>query len=740
MIRITIYIVIVTANTFAQTTLTGNVASRKGEPIAGAEITIMSAAGEVAGTGKTLGNGDYEITDVIPGVYTVRARAVDWMPAEKRGIIIGEDREASLDFALIRAFPPLRITVTAGRFEETARYTAASTGSLDKEDLEKMPIRSFDQALEQIPGVVVQRNSVTSTSSVSIRGSSEAYGAGAGNRVLLLLDGRPMLNADVQGANWSYLPLGVVERIEVVKGASSPLYGSTAMGGVINIITRKPGDDLHYGIKAEGGFYNRPPEWMRFHDNRTYFSTLTGDVSAPFDKLWMLGYYSRSTSGEYRMNGDMDLHNGYVKANYQMTDLVDFTWSALVGKSTGGFSHSWLSINDPLEVSETGRNDRYDRSWWDIDFTVNHKLDDNSHIISKFYGHTNHAITNYNPDGSTHPDEHPLDFKFDALSRSVGTLGQYDLWCSDWLKNVAGADFSMDFVDGKPYDISYGKHHAANAGGFALSEFHLPAGFILSAAGRFDFRHDIGRAKDYNFSPRAGVVWKQIDPLTLRASYSQAFRAPSFSELYLQEIAVGYKFRHDPNLKAEKVMYYEAGANLNLSDKVNLDGAYFYQDWKDQISWYAQTAADGLYLIPENLDKVVISGFDLGIYANLFWGLSARTSYTYLDARDLSPDADNELMPYKPRHNFVGGLDWDLLDWLRLYGDMRYRSEIEEAIVYDTGLPDAYTLFNASATGILPWDIEIAIKVNNIRNTQYEEMAHYRMPGRTYGLTVSWQK
>ena len=171
-----------------------------------------------------------------------------------------------------------------------------------------------------------------------------------------------------------------------------------------------------------------------------------------------------------------------------------------------------------------------------------------------------------------------------------------------------------------------------------------------------------------------------------------------------------------------------------------VDGAYFYQDWKDQISWYAQTAADGLYLIPDNLEKTIISGFDVGLYANLYWGFSARTSFTYLDARDLSLGASDELMPYKPRHKFTGGLGWAYFDWLRLYADIRHRSEIEEAIIYDTDLPEAYTLYNASATGILPWDIEVTFKVNNIRNTQYEEMAHYRMPGRSYGLTVSWRK
>ncbi|MCP4229487.1 MAG: carboxypeptidase regulatory-like domain-containing protein, partial [bacterium] len=93
--------IIATTATFAQTTLTGNVASRKDEPITGAIVAILADNGSEVGVVKTDSTGDFKITGLNPGIYTVRVDAQDWMPSEKRGIIVGEDREASVDFALI---------------------------------------------------------------------------------------------------------------------------------------------------------------------------------------------------------------------------------------------------------------------------------------------------------------------------------------------------------------------------------------------------------------------------------------------------------------------------------------------------------------------------------------------------------------------------------------------------------------------------------------------------------------
>src|SRR5690606_6490425 len=94
--------------------------------------------------------------------------------------------------------------------------------------------------------------------SLSIRGSSEVAGGGIGNRVLLLLDGRPAITPESGGALWNLVPLGALERIEVIKGAYSSLFGSSAMGGIVNLITRLPDTVAHTDISISGGFYEPP--------------------------------------------------------------------------------------------------------------------------------------------------------------------------------------------------------------------------------------------------------------------------------------------------------------------------------------------------------------------------------------------------------------------------------------------------------------------------------------------------
>jgi iron complex outermembrane receptor protein len=109
-----------------------------------------------------------------------------------------------------------------------------------RQQLQERGTSSFDDAFNSINGIVATRSSGSNVQSLSIRGSSETAGGGIGNRVLLLLDGRPAITPESGGALWNLVPLGAIERVEVIKGAYSSLFGSSAMGGVINVITRQP--------------------------------------------------------------------------------------------------------------------------------------------------------------------------------------------------------------------------------------------------------------------------------------------------------------------------------------------------------------------------------------------------------------------------------------------------------------------------------------------------------------------
>jgi iron complex outermembrane receptor protein len=131
-----------------------------------------------------------------------------------------------------------------------------SVSTMDAGSISRRNIITLDDALRYVPGVNLTEYQV------NVRGSS-GYSRGAGSRVLLLVDGIPFVTGDTGEMNFETLPVGQIERVEVVKGAASALYGSSALGGVINVITKRIPEQPETRIRAFGGFYGTPsfPQW-----------------------------------------------------------------------------------------------------------------------------------------------------------------------------------------------------------------------------------------------------------------------------------------------------------------------------------------------------------------------------------------------------------------------------------------------------------------------------------------------
>jgi len=206
--------------------------------------------------GTATGNGGrFSIQSFKNGKHKLIARHIGYKKYEE---------EISLSFGLnlIRSIalipilvPGQEVIVTASIKEQTAQMSPASVSILRAKDIHTSPVNTFDQVLENAPGITLYRSLGISVQSLSIRGSSDVAGGGVGNRVLLLIDGRPALRPDSGGAFWSLVPTNFIERVEIVKGAFSSLYGSSAMGGVINVITRRPTINSSTQINLKFGFY-----------------------------------------------------------------------------------------------------------------------------------------------------------------------------------------------------------------------------------------------------------------------------------------------------------------------------------------------------------------------------------------------------------------------------------------------------------------------------------------------------
>jgi len=619
------------------------------------------------------------------------------------------------------------VVISAERVEQASKDVAVTVNVLSAGDIAKRNASTLDQTLESIPGITINRSAGTATNSMSIRGSSEMLGGGVGNRVLLLIDGRPAITADTGGANWGLLPIDVVQRVEVVKGALSPLYGSNAMGGVVNLITKPPTNVRRTKLNIGWGYFEKPPEWMRYTEEGSNFSNIGVTYSDSYNNLGYLFHLSGKKSDGYRQNTDSSLYNAYVKTQY--ITAKDLT----IGLSLGGtymergYPHTWISLVNPLKIVHQKTNDRQEKNIWNIDLSLKSPLSSTSKLSTHLYFFENYSKSSFNPDNMK-DDNRPHGFFTDSEAQKAGGLVQVDI--ASFRKNylILGLDAQIDAVDSKPAEIMFGKHRANTLAGFAQDKITVRDNFAVTLGARYDYRHLADGKSEGQISPKFGLAYQVNDDTTLRFSLGQAFRAPSLAEIYLkQEVNSGIKFVQNPNLKAERLRFYaEAGLRRKLTDFLKTDTSLFIYDFSDMIFW--ERLSEDEFQVT-NLNSSVIRGMETS--AKFSWdSFSATANYTYLDAQDRTEGRTDDKLPYKPKHTAYTSLDYQYARF-RLGASLRYVSEVEEAIFYPNDAPEAFYVVNAKISYDVSDKITLSVNVNNLLNRQYEEMARYRMPGRS---------
>jgi iron complex outermembrane receptor protein len=231
MIRLLIAIVyLLPAWLYGQTGLvSGKVLSKEtGEPLAGVNVRLE---GTLRGT-VTGGTGAFTLAGIPEGRHTFSFSLVGYQREHVRdiGVSLGEQVDLLVELSPI-LIQTEAVVVTASRREQSLEEVPSSLSVVDASTISQHNFVSIEDALRYVPGVNLVE------SQVSIRGSS-GYSRGVGSRVLMLVDGIPLLPGDTGELNFETIPVGQVDRIEVLKGAGSALYGSNALGGVINVITK----------------------------------------------------------------------------------------------------------------------------------------------------------------------------------------------------------------------------------------------------------------------------------------------------------------------------------------------------------------------------------------------------------------------------------------------------------------------------------------------------------------------
>ncbi len=711
----------------AQTgTVTGTVRDPQGTALAGASIVVK---GTVLGA-ATSPDGGFQVRNIPVGTRELVVSMVGYRrmiaPVE---IVAGT--VARVDIVLVEAaIQSGEVVITAGRRPQSLEEVPVSMAIVDGRDIERRNQVSLDDALRYIPGVNMTE------SQVNIRGSS-GYSRAFGTRVLILVDGIPQLSGDAGEIKYDAIPMFTIDRIEVVKGAGSALYGSSALGGVINVITREP-ERRMTRARVSAGFYEQPwyPEWRWWGSGVQAFGGVDvqhADRLGAFSYMLTGGFHRNAG---YRQNDDYTRWNLNGKARHRIDGQSDLGVFATYASDNRGNWIYWRGLDSALIPPSSA------------DLT--------EHIVSTKFQTGAHYRRTVSPSFSwsarghlyrtaydTHSDSSTYEFRPNDRTQSSANAwglevqGSWAPHATDML--VFGVDGTYSTVDAR----TYGRKAGYSGAVYVQNEWTVQPGLTLSTGARFDLTRVDSLESASQFNPRAGIAWSMFEGTTLRASVGRGFRSPSIAERFVQASGGTIRTKPNPALRSESSVSYEAGVKQMLPFGTMLDVAGFWSDYENLVEPTIDPA-DGMVRF-ENITRARIRGVEIGVMGSLFHGLFEYSAgYTWMEPKD--PRTDSTLK-YRPRHLLFATAGVQHAG-VSLTADYRYVSRID-AIDDAAGL----LIRNADirvATQVvdlrLSWDLaSIAIplvatfSVDNLLQYHYSEIIGNIAPIRHYTLTLQWQ-
>jgi outer membrane receptor protein involved in Fe transport len=726
-------------NLSGQWTITGKVIdAESGEGLSYVNITFKDGA-----TFNTTSDqqGAFKISGLTEPYYQVVFSMIGFQT------VLLDTISASDDPLHIRMQPESYLTkevvVSASRKSQSLNLAPASVGLVTRKQLLQAGTNSFDDAFNGINGITVTRSSNANVQSFSIRGASEVAGGGIGNRVLLLLDGRPAITPESGGALWNLVPLAAIERVEVIKGAYSSLYGSSAMGGIVNVITRTPDTASHSDLNLHYGAYGPAPEYTRYNRYNDFFGA-EFITSRKLNKWSYLFNFAGKSNDGNREQSSFNQYNAYGKFKFDFSPNRSLQVSAMYNDIFNDTPATWLSTTEAYSVADYRKDDTQHRREWNGDLYYQAFARSNVKYSTRFYyyGATSDYVFNGDPDNDStnvNTGKQYIDTEKVIVHR-VGNTSQIDLSMGDVHYVIGGFDLQADYINGQPDTVLYGIHRAANIGVFVQDQMTLSDRLTLTAGLRYDYYSIKGTFMEGNVNPKIAAVYQCSPKVSVRSLLARAFRNPSISERYTKfEQGGGLKFTTSPLLRAEKLtLSAEVGTKINLN-QIRFDVALYYNNYKDLIYYEQRQTPDGSLLFEVvNLNKAILQGFEVSAEYAPVKEISIQAGYTYLDAKDVSEEAINDVLAYKSKHTTYANV---LVSHKRfqLFLQARSRSRIDEVFIYPGSEPAGYILFGGKLSYTISDKVSTYFKIDNATDVQYEEIERYRMAGRNFMVGVNMQ-
>jgi len=626
--------------------ITGFIFDKDNQPLNGANVII---SGTNFGAASDI-NGYFEIKNIPFGIYDLEIS------------VIGFKKEKIRNIKFYELFEPLRITlrpesvetdqiiVSAGKYEQRISDITVSSVVIGPEIFSKKNIVQLDEALRYVPGVSV------ALEQVSIRGSS-GYSKGAGTRVFVAVDGIPIYTGDTGEIVWEMVPITDVERIEIIKGPASSLYGSTAIGGVINIITKKAASEPVTYIKTFAGVYDDPSydEWKWNKSKRTFF----GVEAVHSSRLNNLGYtfsIKRFDNDSYRENDFKKRLSGYLKLDYDIDVNKSITFIGnYLDMNRGNFIY-WKDSRNALIPKDSDRDQtvKSDRQFASLIYKQKFSDTFSGEFKSSYYR------SNFEGIGI-------------ELTTATSNLFRNELITTSKINDkfviVSGVEVSYADVKSNLFSSPY----FLSASAYVHSEYKFSDKINSTLGLRYDFIKLDTLAGANALTPRAGLNYKYSDELIFRTSFATGFRAPTPAEVFTSaDAGSGIMVVENPNLDYETSLSFEIGAIYQPVNFIKFDAAFFNTDYNNFIEPLLTSEGNIQFV---NLPKARIQGVDFTTDLILIPGLlNFSVGYNYLWARDIN---NNKAMKYRPRNTVYSSLEFTPYSF-EFRTDLRYWSKVEE--------------------------------------------------------------
>lgn len=674
------------------------------------------------------------------------------------------------------------IVVTAAGFEQALTSAPASISVVTREDLESRPVASVAEAVARVPGVDVRSGTgKTGSLNISIRGMPSDY-------TLILIDGRRQNSTGSVTPNGfgntstGFLPpVAAIERIEVIRGPMSTLYGSDAMGGVVNIITRKVNTDWSGTVTLDNTF-----QQDRDAGNDTTLSLYTAGPLVP-DTLGLQlrgRLYDRAASermiegGAGRDPRPVEARHYVIGGRLNLTpDEANELWlDAERNHQVYSNDDNRLGTQDGTNRDGTPNPDRFNGYKDELRFqrdqiAVGHTghyaigtLDSSlTHKTTETLGRTLPTGSNpeygYYAEGGEHRELENRDIVLD--SKFVAPIGPHML-------SVGGQYIDAELTDGAAGRDTFEQSSWAL---FLEDEWWLNDALALTLGGRYEHHDAFGG----QFSPRGYLAWNATDQWTLKGGVGQGYKTPTLNQLH--DGITGFSGQGtivlvgSPDLQPEESTNYELGAYFDNQQGLNASATLFFNKFDEKIARQSayncnydgsgdepafSTPPEGCFDLAGfnnqyevgqqvNLDKAETQGIELSTRYRFAPDWTIEAGYTYTDTEITSGDSAGLALTNTPEHKLNASLTWTVNEQLsttlegEYYGDReRFPGGTPEQgdrnfALYDQvgNTLDGYALLHLGATYRTLGNLRITGTVRNLLDKDFSDATAYDDNGTT---------